>query len=297
MRENVGFVGAGIMGKPMAMNLLKKGFKVSVLPHRNMAPIEGLRSAGASVARNLRELGAQSPVVILMLPGPTEIEQVIVGDGELLEAMKPDSTIIDMSTSDPDVTRRLAAIVESHGCHLLDAPVSRGHAGAIAGTLSIMVGGRRDVFERCRPVLEAMGTDIIYVGPNGTGHAVKLLHNLKTETEIALIAEILALAERVNVPLKPLLEVFGVSSANSYSLQTKAPKIVNRDFEPGFTLRFAHKDLRLGTMLAERAGQPLFLANVAKQLYQMAIDEGLGEKDVTAVYLILERPQKEEGSK
>jgi 2-hydroxy-3-oxopropionate reductase len=284
----LGFIGLGAMGMPMARNLLRKGFQVTVVRHRDPDAPAALAALGAAVVDSPAALGGLVETVILMLPTSHEVEEVILGSGGLSSrglagVMRPGQIMLDMGTSDPASTRRIAALLAAQGVAFLDAPVTGGVKGAEAGTLTIMVGGPSDAVERVRPVLAVLGSVIVHVGESGTGHVVKLLNNLIALSTASLIAEALALAERSGVARSTVFEVLEHGSANSATLRGVAARLREERFDPGFKLALARKDLRLAESLAEAVGVRLEVMAAARAMYDRACNAGMGDLDVAAI--------------
>lgn len=287
--EIVGFIGLGAMGLPMAKNIIKKGFSLVIMPHRNMEPVNILKGLGAKVANTPKEVAQESEIVITMLPSSKEVEEVILGKEGVIEGIKSGSVVIDMGTSMPQSTLMIAEKLRERDVEMLDAPVSRGVKGAEEGNLCIMVGGKKEVLDRVRPVLEAMGKDIFYIGPNGQGHIVKLLGNLISISNMVIIAESFSLGTKLGVNPKVLYEVLINTAADSYILRTQIPGVLSRNFNPGFKTKLASKDINLALDLAKEAEVPIFMGAIASQIFTMAKDLGLGEENQSAVIKIWEK--------
>lgn len=284
----LGFMGLGAMGLPMARNLLRKGFQVTVVRHRDPNAPASLAALGAAVVDSPAALGGRAEVVILMLPTSREVEEVVLGggglsNGGLADVVRSGQVVVDMGTSDPVSTRRIAAMLAARGVAFIDAPVTGGVKGAEAGTLTIMVGGQPDAVERIRPVMLALGTVVVHVGESGTGHVVKILNNLIALSTTALIAEALALAERSGVARSTVFEVLEHGSANSATLRGVAARLREGRFDSGFKLVLARKDLRLAEALAEAAGTRLEVTAAARAVYDRACDAGMGDLDTAAI--------------
>ncbi|MBI4278080.1 MAG: NAD(P)-dependent oxidoreductase [Armatimonadetes bacterium] len=287
--KRIGFIGTGIMGQPMATNLLRKGFQVVAMAHRNRKPIEELMALGAEEAKSPKEVAERTDMCGLCLPTSREVEEVILGPKGLAESMKRGYVIADMGTSYPPDTRRLAPRVVERGGEWLDAPISGGPRGAAAGTLCIMVGGEASTLERCRDVLAAMGTNIFHFGPAGNGHMAKHIQNMIGIVHLTAIAEALTLAVKSGLNPEMVYQAVSVSASNSPGFQFMAPKVMKRDFETiAFRLDFAYKDLRQATAAAREAAIPLPVSNAAMELYQIARARGYGHLDETAVIRGLE---------
>ena len=274
--ERIGFVGLGVMGKPMAANLARSGRAVTVFARRRDRAMS-LELLGASVADSLRALGAHSDVVITIVSDSAAVKEVIFGPQGLLPALKPGSVLIDMSTISAQAAAEFARRLESAGCSMLDAPVSGGEQGAIAGTLGIMVGGRRDVFEKCLPLFQVLGKTIIYAGPSGNGQKTKLVNQLVGATTLLATVEGLRLAEAAGLNPQATLEAVGAGAAASWMWVNAGPKIVAKDFSPGFRIRLQHKDLKLLQEMIQSVGGDFPAARLVYDLYSKAMERGLAE--------------------
>ncbi|HID85760.1 MAG TPA: NAD(P)-dependent oxidoreductase [Anaerolineae bacterium] len=285
----VGLIGLGNMGRPMARNLLKAGFELTV-HNRSRPPVEEMVRAGARGATSPREVAQHCEVLLTSLPTPPVVEEVLLGEGGALAGAKPGDIFVDTSTIDPSTARRIAAATRERGVEFLDAPVSGGTTGAAAATLTVMVGGDEGAFERARPVLEAIGRNIHYLGPSGSGCIVKLCNQILVGINQAAVAEALVLGAKAGVDPEAMYEVLSTSLGTSAVLQRAAPNfILKGQFEPGFTIDLLYKDLQLATGLGKETGVRLLLTNLAQQVYEEARALGWGGKDVAAVILPLER--------
>jgi 3-hydroxyisobutyrate dehydrogenase len=290
-----GFIGLGTMGRPMALNLIRAGHELAVCDV-DAAALEPALAAGATRSASPREAASGREVVVTMLPASRHVEAVMFGDDGVVAGVEPGTTVIDMSTIDPGTTRRVAAAIESKGGFMLDAPVSGSSTGAEQGTLTIMVGGPADVLERHRGLLEAMGSNVIHCGATGMGEAVKLCNNLVAGATVAALAEAFALARRLGCDAHVLFDVMSKSSGNCWALQTRPPVAglvesapAERDFAPGFMVDLMHKDLGLVMAAGSELRLPLAMAAAAQQLYALASQEGLGGRDFSAVFKVLEQ--------
>lgn len=285
----IAFFGAGIMGEPMAGHLLAAGHQVVVMAHRNREPIERLIAKGATEAKSPADAARKTEVTITIVPTAREVEEIIFGRHGLVEAMSADYTIIDMSTSYPPDTRRIAERVAAKGGRFLDAPVTGGPSGARNKTLTIMVGGDAKTLEAMRPVLEAMGEHIHHFGGVGAGHTAKVIQNMIGTVASAGIAEGFVLAKAAGLDVEQFFKMLTTSTANSPALQHNVPKIFGREFDKvGFRLDLAYKDIRQATALARELAVPLLAANGAVELMQMARATGHGQLDQTAIIRGLE---------
>lgn len=284
----VGFIGLGAMGKPMAANLLKAGFVLTV---HDVVPaaVAELAAQGAAAAATPKELAIASDVIITMLPNAAVVEAVVAGPDGLLAGCRPGQAIIDMSSVTPGHTKKMAALAAARGVDYIDAPVSGGVAGATASSLTIMAGGGGEALEKCLPVLQALGKKIYHVGPVGAGDTVKLVNNLLLGVNMAAVAEAVTLGVKAGLDPKVMFEVIAASSGRSYALEAKVPNFVFKgNFEPGFAIDLQYKDLEMATQTGKELGVPLLLANVAEQIFETARAKGLGKKDISAVVAVQE---------
>ena len=288
MTTRVGFIGLGIMGRPMAENLLKAGFPVVVF-NRTRAKEAPLVAAGAVAPGSPAEVAAASDVVVTMVPDSPDVEAVLLGPRGVLERVRAGQWLVDMSTISPDRTRELAARVSEKGAELLDAPVTGGDVGARQGTLTIMVGGSAAAYERVLPVLQAMGKRIAHVGPTGAGQALKLCNQILCAVNMVGLCEALSVAGRAGLDLHQFLDVLGTGAGGSWALANLGPKIVKRELGPAFMVRLMQKDLRLAQELGRGLGVPLAGTALAQQLFRGLESHGEGELGTQAMILALER--------
>lgn len=287
---NVGFIGLGIMGKPMAHNILRAGLPLTIFA-RQPERVRDLVEAGASLVASPAEVARASEVVVTMLPNAPDVEAVVTGPAGVLEGAAAGAVIIDMSTIAPAASRHLAEMCASRGVAFLDAPVSGGSIGAERGTLSIMVGGDRAAFEQCRTVLEAMGRAeaIFYVGPSGSGEVVKLANNLLCGVIAAASAEALVLGVKNGVDVLTLAQIIGASSGASWQLSNAIPpRVWDGTFKPGFMTDLLLKDLGLALELGAEGGVPLRLTELAQRMYEETRVAGHGRADYTSVFIQVE---------
>jgi 2-hydroxy-3-oxopropionate reductase len=284
--ERVGFIGLGIMGRPMARNLLTAGFDLTV-HSRSAGPVDELVEAGASRASSPAEVAAANDVTITMLPDTPDVELVIAGPDGVAAGVAPGSLVIDMSTIDPEPTRTLAASLAERDVAMLDAPVSGGERGAIDAALSIMVGGDAAAFARARPVFDALGKTVVHVGPSGAGQVCKACNQLVVAATIEAVAEALALAERSGVDASKVREALLGGFAGSKILEVHGQRMLDRTFEPGFRARLHAKDARIVLDAARDVGAsvPSFAA-VATQLDRL-VAEGGGELDHAGLFTLV----------
>ena len=287
MDKRIGFIGLGIMGKPMALNLIKAGFEVTVY-NRTASKAEQLVSQGAKKANSPREAAEETTVVITIVSDTPDVESVILDENGVIEGIKPDSVVIDMSTISPEATRKIAARLKEKGAHMLDAPVSGGEQGAIDGTLSIMVGGDAEIFERCQSIFQAMGKNIIHVGPSGMGQTVKLVNQILVAGTLNAVVEALIFAQKSGVDLEKTIDAVKGGAASSWQLINLAPRIIKRDFQPGFMIDLMQKDLKLVMESAEAAKIPLPTTSLVHQMYYSLQSAGEGKSGTQALVKALE---------
>ena len=250
----VGFVGLGIMGAPMAANLIGAGFALNVY-NRTPGKCEALeRAGGKGLSGTPAKLASASEVVVTIVSDTPDVEAVLFGENGLAEGLEPGSVVIDMSTISPTRTVEFAARLADRQVDMLDAPVSGGDKGAIAGTLSIMVGGEQEAFNRCLPLFEAMGKNIVYTGPNGNGQKTKLVNQVVGSLNLLAMIEGLRMAEKAGLDPQRTLDAVGAGAAGSWMWTHLGPRVARRDFAPGFMIRLHQKDLRLAAEFAARPG-------------------------------------------
>lgn len=286
-RTTVGFIGLGLMGKPMARNILKAGFALTVYD-RIPEAVAALAADGAVAAGSSAEVARASEFVITCLPGPAEVEQAYLGPAGVIEGVRPNAVLINVSTIDPDTHRKAAAAAAERGAHYLDAPMSGNTAGAQNGTLTFMVGGDAAALERARPVLLAVGQRIYHLGAVGSGAVAKLINNMLGASNAIAMAEGLVLGVKAGLDPALLLEVIGNSTGASRQLAVGGPNILKRNFEPGFMVDLMRKDLGLAVDLGKSLGVRLLMGSLASQVYQEAQSAGHGRKSHLAVIIPLE---------
>ncbi len=284
----VGFIGTGNMGNPMANNLLAKGHELVVHDLRREQS-ENLLEAGAVWANSAREVAEACSLVLTSLPTPAVVEAVYLGEGGLFEGAKSGSTLVDLSTNSPTVIKRIAALGREKGIRVLDGPVSGGVVGARRGTLAVMVGGDEEVFNEVKPVLEAIGSSIFYVGEIGMGNVAKLVNNMIALTNMQIANEGLVLGLKAGMDPQTLVDVIRASSGNSFVLQMNSTPLTRRDWRPGFTIDLSAKDVGLAVALGRELKVPLVLGALAEQELIAAQGEGLGALDVSAMITRVEK--------
>lgn len=284
----IGFVGLGIMGKPMAGHLLKAGYPLTVF-NRTKSKTEELRSQGARVASSPSELAADSDIVITIVSDSPDVEQVVAGPGGILEGLGPGGLVIDMSTISPAMERKLDQQLRERGCSLVDAPVSGGDVGAKNATLAIMAGGEKADVERATPVLQKMGKTITYCGGVGNGQLTKLCNQILVSINLLAVSEALLFARRNGLDPLTMIQAVQGGAAGSWQLANLGPRIVNRDFKPGFMIDLMQKDLRLVLQAADLTPACLPAASLVHQLMSAAQAAGQGSEGTQGLAKVLER--------
>ena len=287
MADTVGFIGLGIMGKPMAKNLIEAGHEL-VVYNRTPKKAEELAGAGAVVAASPREVAEQSDVVVTMLPDSPQVEEVLVGEEGVFEGVKEGALIVDMSTISPVITEELAARAKEKGASMLDAPVSGGDVGAIEGTLSIMVGGSDEDFQRARPLFEAMGKTVTHVGGSGAGQVVKAANQIVVALTIEAVSEALVLGSKAGVAPEKILDVLGGGLAGNKVMEVKREKMLTHSFDPGFRIELHHKDLGIALAAGREYGVTLPVTAVVDQMLQDLRMRGRGDRDHSALLTLIE---------
>ncbi|WP_440071774.1 2-hydroxy-3-oxopropionate reductase [Streptosporangium sp. OZ121] len=285
---NIGFIGLGIMGSPMAANLVRAGHTV-VGYDMSAERMDALAVAGGKSAGSVAEAVAQAEVVITMLPDSPQVEEVTFGDDGLLQQGRQGLIHIDMSTVRPETSRRVAQAAAVKGIRALDAPVSGGERGAVDGTLSIMVGGAAADFAAVRPLLAVVGTTIVHVGPAGAGQTVKAANQLVVGGIYGLVAEAIMLLEASGVDPAGGLDVLAGGLAGSRILDLKRHSMIRREFAPGFRIDLHHKDMGIAIAAAREAGVSLPLTGLVAQLVAAARAQGHGSLDHSALLKVIER--------
>ncbi len=287
MSETIGFIGLGIMGKPMARNLLKAGYPLLV-HNRSRASVEELAQEGAAPAASALEVAAAADILMTMLPDSPDAEQVYSGADGVFAGVKTGALLIDMSTISPIVARKLAAEAERRGCDMLDAPVSGGEAGAIGATLSIMIGGKTSAVERAMPVFQKLGKNIVHVGETGAGQIAKAANQIVVGVTIAAVSEALVLAAKGGVDPAKVREVLLGGFAQSKILDAHGLKMLERNFKPGFRIRLHEKDLKIALASGSEYGVPLTTTAVVAQMMAALKATGRGDLDHAALVNLIE---------
>jgi len=276
------------MGKPMAKNVLAAGYPMTVW-NRTRSKMDELLVIGAKGANSPKEVAENSDIVITMLTDSPDVENVLLGPSGVIEGAMKGLIVIDMSTISPEATRRIAENLAEKGVKMLDAPVSGGEIGAIKGNLSIMVGGPKETFEECLPVFQVLGKRVTHMGPNGMGQTTKLCNQVICSLNIQAVCEGLILGAKAGLDLEKLLEVVTAGAASSWLLSNLGPKMLKRDFEPGFRIRHQQKDLRLALSAAAELNLPLPGTSLVHQIFRIAEAEGLSEKGTQALIMAMEK--------
>lgn len=283
----LGFIGLGIMGRPMARNLLRAGYRLTVW-NRTRPGIDALVADGAEEGTNPRDVAARSEVVITIVGDADDVEQLALGPGGIIEGAHTGLVHVDMTTISPVAARRISAGLASAGVAALDAPVSGGEPGAVNATLSIMVGGEVAVFERCQPLFDAMGKTLVYCGPAGSGQLVKLCNQVIVGLNNLAVCEALVLCVKAGVDPERMLEAVSAGAARSWALENLASKMLARDFRPGFKVEHQQKDLRYALEAADEVKAPLPGTALVHELFRAAEAEGAGGEGTQSLIKALE---------
>lgn len=286
--ENIGFIGLGIMGKPMVRNLLKAGY-VPCVYNRSQMAVDELAAEGALAANSSKEIAERSDIVITMLPDSPDVEAVVLGTNGILEGAHDGLLLIDMSTISPVVTKRIGAELEKRGTRMLDAPVSGGDKGAIAGTLSIMAGGNARDFERAMPVFEAMGKTIRHCGPLGSGQVVKACNQIVVALVIEAVSEAMVLGSKAGVDPEVITQVLSGGLAQNRVLDLRGPTMIEHDFTPGFKARLHRKDMGIILETAREFDVTLPVSALVDQMFTNLVASGYGDLDHSSLLLVIEK--------
>jgi 2-hydroxy-3-oxopropionate reductase len=292
----VGFIGLGIMGKPMARNLLKAGYPLVVL-NRSRAAVDELSKEGAQTALSSREVAAASEIVITMLPDSPDVELVYSGENGVFAGAKTGMLLLDMSSISPVVTRKLAGEAHKLGLEMIYAPVSGGEAGAISATLSIMIGGKATAVERAMPIFQALGKNIVHVGDAGAGQVTKAANQMVVGTTFAIVSEALVLAAKAGVDPSKVRQALLGGFAQSKILEAHGQKMLDRNFKPGFRIRLHEKDLKIALSTGSEYGVPLMVTSQVAQMMTAMKSMGNGDLDHSGLVKFVEELAKTELSK
>ena len=285
--KNVGFVGLGIMGKPMARNLLKAGYSITVYDIVATS-VEEVATDGARPASSAREVAQQAPVVITMVPDSADSEAAILGPNGVLEGASAGSTVIDMSSIAPGTSQKLAAACEDRGVDFLDAPVSGGEPKAIDGTLAIMVGGKQEVFDRYTDLFGIVGGSIVLCGDYGAGNTTKLANQIIVAANVEAVSEALVLAVKAGLDPNVVFDAINGGLAGSAVLDAKAPMMIAGNFKPGFRVRLHQKDLHNALLTGKELGVPLPVTSLIQQMLGSLMNDGKGDLDHSAIANFIE---------
>lgn len=281
-KPTVGFIGLGIMGKPMARNLLRAGYAL-VVSNRSPGPVDELVAEGARSGRSPREVASLSQVVITMLPDSPDVESVVLGADGVAQGLAGGSLFIDMSTIAPATARTVAEALSKREIDVLDAPVSGGEQGAKNATLSIMVGGTDAVFERAKPIFESLGKNIVLVGPSGAGQVTKACNQIVVGVTIEAVAEALALAEASGVDAAKVRQALLGGFAQSKVLEVHGQRMIDRNFDPGFKTKLHRKDMNIAANAGDERALDLVAAKLVRERFDELIARGEGERDHSAL--------------
>lgn len=288
MTHKLGFVGLGIMGLPMAMNLLKAGFGL-VVYNRTAARAEPLRAAGAKVCASPKEVAQNADIIFTCVSDTPDVEEVIFGRDGIAAGAAKDAVVVDMSTVSPEATKRFAKDLAMAGIHMLDAPVSGGESGAIAGTLSVMAGGKPEIFARVKPCFEKMGRNIVHVGDHGAGQVAKACNQVVIAGTIEAVGEALLLAQKCGVDGRKVREALLGGFAASKVLEVHGNRMLNDDYKPGFKTKLHRKDMGIVLDTAKNLELPLPAATLVTLHMDEVIRNGDGELDSSAIFKVLEK--------
>jgi len=287
MAERIGFIGLGIMGKPMARNLMKAGYDL-VVYNRSREKADELAGEGAVAAESPKEVAAACETVITMLPDSPEVREVVAGENGVFEGIREGSLLIDMSTISPVVTEELAATAGKKGVGMLDAPVSGGEPGAEEGTLSIMVGGSEEDFERAKPIFDVLGKTVVRVGEAGAGQVVKACNQIVVALTIEAVSEALVLGSKAGVDPAKIIEVLSGGLAGNKIMEAKRTSFLEHDFDPGFRTELHHKDLGIALAASREYGVPLPVTAIVSQMLEALVAKGSGDRDHSAILTLIE---------
>jgi 2-hydroxy-3-oxopropionate reductase len=286
--STIGFIGLGIMGKPMTRNLIKAGYPL-VVHNRSRGVVEELSKEGAQTATSPQEVAARSEVVITMLPDSPDVELVYAGEQGIFAGAKVGRLLIDMSSISPIVARKVAEQAEKQGCDMLDAPVSGGEAGAISGALSIMIGGKALAVERAMPIFQVLGKNIVHVGDAGAGQVTKAANQMVVGTTIAIVSEALVLAAKAGVDPAKVRQALLGGFAQSKILEAHGQKMLERNFKPGFRIRLHEKDMKIALGTGAEYGVPLMVTSEVAQMMTAMRSMGNGDLDHSALVTFIEQ--------
>lgn len=278
----IGFIGTGVMGNPMASHILKEGYELYVY-NRTSAKTQSLVASGAHACDSPGSVAEMCDIIFAIVGFPKDVETVFLGSNGIVEKAKPGSIIVDMTTSTPDLAKKIASVAIKKGLHSLDAPVSGGDVGAKSGMLSIMVGGKKEIFDRVLPLFELMGSNVVYQGSAGSGQHTKMANQIGIASSMLAMCESLTYAKAAGLDQKTVLKSISSGAAGSWSLTNLAPRILRDDYEPGFFVRHFIKDMQIAIDSSEAMGIPIPGLKVAKAKFDQIADQGLDNKGTQAV--------------
>jgi 2-hydroxy-3-oxopropionate reductase len=292
-KSTIGFIGLGIMGKPMARNLMKTGYPLFI-HNRSHAAVDELSKEGAQAASSSKDVAARSEIVITMLPDSPDVELVYAGENGVFSGAKAGMLLIDMSSISPIVARKLAGEAQKLGLDMIDAPVSGGEAGAISATLSIMIGGKASAVERAMPIFQALGKNIVHVGDTGAGQVTKAANQMVVGTTIAIVSEALVLAAKAGVDPAKVRQALLGGFAQSKILEAHGQKMLDRNFKPGFRIRLHEKDMKIALSTGSEYGVPLIVTSQVAQMMTAMKSMGDGDLDHSGLVKFVEELAKTE---
>ena len=278
----IGFIGTGVMGNPMASHILKEGYELYVY-NRTSAKTQSLVASGAHACDSPGSVAEMCDIIFAIVGFPKDVENVFLGSNGIVEKAKPGSVIVDMTTSTPDLAKKIASVAIKKGLHSLDAPVSGGDVGAKSGMLSNMVGGKKEIFNRVVPLFELMGSNVVYQGSAGSGQHTKMANQIGIASSMLAMCESLTYAKAAGLDQKTVLKSISSGAAGSWSLTNLAPRILRDDYEPGFFVRHFIKDMQIAIDSSEAMGIPIPGLKVAKAKFDQIADQGLDNKGTQAV--------------
>lgn len=284
----IGFIGLGTMGGAMAKNLLEAAYAVIGYDREDDA-LTSFVENGGQPATSVREIAAKTDVILTSLPNSAAVSEVVAGDNGILNELEGGETVIDLSTTAPSVTRELAEKVDSVGASMLDAPVSGGEAGAIDGSLTIMIGGDKAVLAEHRDLLMTIGGQLFHCGEAGAGQVTKACNQIVVANAMQAVSEALVFAEMADADLETVIDVLQSGAASCWTLEHRAPRMIRGDFEPGFFASYQLKDLRIATDAGMEVGAPMPITSMTTESYKSMVNTGLGLDDNAGVIQILER--------
>ena len=284
----VGFIGLGIMGKPMARNLIRAGYPL-IVHNRSRAAVDELTREGAQAATDAKEVAGRTEIIMTMLPDSSDVDLVYAGENGIFSALKSGTLLIDMSTISPAVARKLAGEAQRRGCDMLDAPVSGGEAGAISASLSIMIGGEAAAVERAMPIFDSLGKNIVHAGRAGAGQVTKAANQMVVGTTIAIVSEALVLAAKAGVDPAKVRQALLGGFAQSKILEAHGQKMLEHNFKPGFRILLHEKDMKIALGAGFEYGVPLMVTSQVAQMMSAMKSMGHGDLDHSGLVKLIEQ--------